>query len=181
MKDELTKLAIKYGSDRHPWSKHSYTPYYFQLFDNKRETVKKVLEIGVGEHSGLRMWRDFFPNATIYGAEIEDNRIYNEEGIRVYKCDQASDLDLKKLINEIGSDIDFVVEDASHKPEDQVFTCLTLMPLLDKNIIYIIEDVADPSIVEKIVDYKVEIPQLVKRKKRYDDTLVVVKHKNSND
>ncbi len=175
-KDELTQLAIKYGTDRHPWAKHSYTPYYYELFQNRRKSIKKILEIGVGEGKGLRMWQEFFPNAKIYGAEIDQNRIFTEDRIEVVYCDQTKQDDLTALLKKIGTDIDFVVEDASHKPEDQVFTCLSLMPYLPANVIYIIEDVADLSICEKLLTYNLEIPKLKRRRKRYDDRLIVVKH-----
>lgn len=177
MKDELTKLAIKYKTDRHPWAKHSYTPYYFDLFKDNREQIKKILEIGVGEGAGLRMWRDFFPNAIIYGADNDKNRIFEAIRIKVYECDQSQEKDLINLIKLTGADLEFVVEDGSHKPEDQIFTCKTLMPLLNKNVIYIIEDVADPTITEQLVDYNLEVPRLKRRRKRYDDRLVVVRHK----
>ena len=177
IKDDLTKLAIKYGTDRHPGSKHSYTPYYYDLFQNKRDSVKKVLEIGAGPGRGLRMWRDFFPNAMIYGADNDQNWIFKETRIEVINCDQSSKKDLMKLTKITGTDFDIVIDDASHKPEDQVLTCLTLMPLLKKDVIYIIEDVADPTITEKLDRYDLEIPSLIPKKTRYDDRLIVVRHK----
>lgn len=172
--DKLSKLAIKYGTDK--WSrKHHYTPVYYKLFNKQRKSFKKVLEIGIGEGPSLRMWRDFFPNAKIYGAEIQDNRIFEDGAIKVYKCDQSSLKDLKALIKEIGTDIDFIVEDGSHIPEHQVFTCLTLMPLLKKEAVYIIEDVADPSIFEQLsAKYDCEILTVGNR---YDDRLIIVKNK----
>ena len=180
--DLLTEIAIKYGSDRQPLSKHSYTPYYFELFKDRIGEIEKILEIGVGsDGAGLRMWRDFFPNANIYGAEIDQNRIFTDGRIQVFYCDQASQNDLMALLDKTGHDLDFVVEDASHKPEDQVFTCLTLMPYLKSDVVYIIEDVADASIVEKLSPYyDVEVPQLIPKKKRYDDRLVVVRHRKNN-
>lgn len=177
MSDDLTNLAVKYGTDRHPGSKHSYTPYYYQLLKDKQQTIKKVLEIGVGEGPGLRMWQDFFPNALIYGAEVDPNRIFKEGRIQVLKCDQSNNQDLLNVIRQTGADIDFVVEDGSHKPEDQISTCLTLMPLLKKDVIYIIEDVADLNIIKGLSEYEIEIPKLNRRKERYDDWLVVVKNK----
>lgn len=174
--DDLTKLAIKYGTDRHPWAKHSYTPYYYELFQNRRKSIKKILEIGVGEGKGLRMWQDFFPNAKIFGAEIDPARIFKEDRIEVIYCDQSKEDDLIALLKKTGTDIDFVVEDASHKPEDQVFTCLTLMRYLTKEVTYVIEDVADLSICEKLLRYNLLIPKLHRRRKRYDDRLVVVKN-----
>lgn len=178
MDDDLTKLAKKYGTDRHPDSKHSYTPYYFDLFKNQRNSITKLLEIGVGEGPGLRMWRDFFPNAMVYGGEIDDKRIFKEERIEVIKCDHSSETDLIELIKKTGNDLDFVVEDGSHKPEDQIFTCLTLMPLLNDDVTYIIEDVADLNIIKSLSDYEIEVPKLNRRKERYDDWLVVIRKKH---
>lgn len=176
--DDLTKLAVKYGTDRHPGSKHSYTPYYFNLLKAKRQKVKKILEIGVGEGPGLRMWQDFFPNALIYGAEVDPNRIFEQDRIKVLKCDQSNTEDLKNVLRQTGADIDFVFEDGSHKPEDQILTCLTLMPLLNDDVTYIIEDVADLNIIKSLSDYEIEVPKLNRRKERYDDWLVVVRKKH---
>jgi hypothetical protein len=175
MTDLLTELAIKYGTDRHPGYKHNYTPYYYDLFIDRRESIHKVLEIGVGEGPGLRMWRDFFPYARIYGIDNEPKRIFKEDRIDVFFGDQTSLESLNGIINIIGADIDFVVDDASHKPEDQIFTCLTLMPLFQKETIYIIEDVADLSIVKELTQYNLEIPALKRKRKRYDDYLIIVK------
>ncbi len=172
--DPLTKLAIKYRNDRHPGSKHSYTPYYYDLFKKKRNSIKKVLEIGAGEGAGLLMWRDFFPKAKIYGADNDANRVFEEDRIKVFLCDQSSQDNLEGLIRKIGGDIDFVVDDGSHKPEEQIFTCMTLMPLLNNNTVYIIEDVADLCIVEKLTEYNLEIPKLKWSVGRYDDRLIVV-------
>ena len=80
---ELCHLAIKYGTDRHPLSKHSYTPYYYNLLKDKRQSVKKVLEIGAAIYGGHKMWRDFFPNATIYGAEPSPQQNLSEDRIKV--------------------------------------------------------------------------------------------------
>lgn len=171
--DSLTKLAIKCGTDK--WGKHHYIPIYYDMFRNnsKRRSVKKVLEIGVGEGAGLRMFKDFFPNAMIYGAEIADDRIFKDDRIKVYKCDQTSGKDLINLFSEIGLDIDLVIDDGSHKPKDQVFTCLSTLPNLKSGCIYVIEDVADDSILQPISKYYK--PELITVGKRYDDRLVIIK------
>lgn len=174
--DDLTKLAIKYGTDK--WGKHNYTPHYYEMFKDRRESVKKVLEIGVGEGAGLRMWRDFFPNAMIYGAEIDDNRVVRlseEDRISVFKCDQSKSADLKHLIKYIGSDIDLVVDDGSHKPEHQAYTCRVLMSILNEKVTYVIEDVADEDVAIQIMKnlpgYYVNVKKVGKR---YDDRLCIV-------
>ena len=81
------------------------------------------------------MWRDFFPNAHIYGADIRPETIFNDERITTYLCDERKKEDLVNLIKNTGSDIDIFVDDGSHHLNDQIFTCKTLMPLL-KPIIF---------------------------------------------
>jgi len=175
MQDDLTQLAIKYGTDK--WGKHHYTPVYYELFKNRRETVKKVIEIGIAEGAGVRMFRDFFSHAMIVGAEVDPERMVIEKRIASIIIDQSSEPALRALVEFTGSDVDLVVDDGSHKPEHQVFTCLTLMSLLDDNVTYVIEDVADYGVYDKLrrhPEFKVSTTKL---SNRYDDRLVIVKRR----
>lgn len=174
--NELSKLAQKYGADK--WGKHSYTPYYWDLFKYKRNDIKNVLEIGAGEGASLRMWRDFFPNADIWGADNQKNRLFQEGVICVLEADQTVVEDLRRLIEVVINDIelDIVIDDGSHNPQDQLFTCMTIMPMLEKRVTYIIEDVADETIfkyLERFYDCTMN-----KFSERYDDRVITIKHKN---
>ena len=170
--DELTQLATKYGTDK--WGKHHYTPVYYDMFATRRDSVKKVVEIGAGEGASLRMWRDFFPKAVVYGMDNEENRIFNEDRITVLEGDQSNGNDLRSFISRIGWDIDLIVDDGSHKSSDQVFSCLTLMPWINKPVRYAIEDVSDPEIIKCFDRYETE---LVKCGDRNDDRLIIVRYK----
>jgi hypothetical protein len=193
----LCKLAQKYGTDKSPWISetswgHSYTPTYYEKFKDIRYSVEKVLEIGVGAGrsmprkvyklphyvmgASLYMWRDFFPEAMIYGIDILPECIFESHRIQTFFCDQANKSDLKKLIKKIGSDIDIVIDDGSHLPAHQVYTCLALKPLLKKDVIYVIEDVKDLGIVDKIKakGYEVEYTRF-KHKHGWDDRLLFIK------
>lgn len=176
--DKLTQLAIKYKTDK--WGKHNYTPVYYKLFENKgkRRAVKKVLEIGTAEGAGVYMYRDFFTHATIYGAEVDPKRVEMMRGkdrIDVMLCDQSKQIDLINLIRHTGADLDLVIDDGSHKPEDQLFTCLQLCAGLKKGAVYVIEDVADESIVKPIKEFfKNSDVQVLKLSPRYDDRLIII-------
>lgn len=158
----LCKLAYKYGTDKCPQIKHSYTPFYYKLLKPRRQSIKKVLEIGIGHfknmqeveviydpglkryyHRGasLYMWRDFLPSAQIYGADVRPETIFEDERIKTYLCDEREKEDIERLIEQTGSDIDLVVDDASHHVDDQIFLAKTLLSLLNKGVTYIIEDV----------------------------------------
>lgn len=203
----LCKIAYKYGTDKCPQLKHSYTPVYYELFKDKRDSIKKVLEMGIGyyktmEHvaviydkglkrfyqkgASLKMWRDFFPNAQIYGADIAPETMFKEERIATFLCDETKEEQIADLINQTGSDIDIFIDDGSHRWQHQAFLAKTILPMLKKDVIYIIEDVGFPQhIMEVLEDYKCSIPRLpytlykrgTMKNKIPKDRLMVVKNK----
>ena len=160
------------------------------MFKDQKDSVRKVLEIGIG-HKGnmppirgyvkgasLFMWREFFPNAQVYGADILPELVFKDVRIETFQCDQTKKDDLHELIRKTGSGIDILIDDGSHLAEDQLFTCLTLMPLLNKDVTYCIEDMKDIGIIDKIRDegYEVNYDRF-KPKLGIDDRLVIVKYK----
>ncbi len=184
---ELCNLGYKYGTDKCPQIKHAYTPFYYELLKDKRWLVKKLLELGVGrtrrnrhipeivyergivrdlqKGASLYMWRDFFPNAWIYGADGHPKTIFEDERISTYLCDVREKADLERLIENTGSDIDVVIDDASHRVDDQIFAAKTLLPLLKKDVIYIIEDVSHSKLIVRALGggYEYYLPTIYRK------------------
>lgn len=176
----LDDLMLKYKADKTPLIKHHYTDTYFELFNNRRQVIKKVLEIGTAEGASLYAWRDFFPNATIFGGEIEQERVdmmKNKDRIRVFKCDQSNEQNLKDLIYYTNSDLDLVIDDGSHVPLHQLFTCFTVFPLLNLGATYIIEDVDEASASNLFVLISKQFPknhiEMITVGERHDDRLII--------
>ena len=189
MSNPLSELAQKYGSDKCPEIKHNYTPFYYEFLKDK--DIKKIVEVGVGDAdemawsgvpnyvtgASVHMWSDFFPEAKVFGMDIKPNCVFEEGNIKTIQGNHNDRDALLNLVFTSGTDVDLVIEDGSHRPADQVFVCKTLMPLLDDNVIYIIEDVAHPEIAEQLSEYDVFIPQF-KRSSADDRVLVVTKKKH---
>jgi len=183
---KLAQLALKYGSDKCPQLHHFYTDYYAGLFIGRQQDVKKVLEIGVGwpgcmthvpnyqAGASLFMWQDYFPKALIYGTDIRPDLVFKNNRIETFLCDQTDKAGLMNLIQKIGTDIDLVIDDGSHLPEDQVFTCLTLMPILQDRVIYIIEDARDKEIAKYLKGYQVDIIRKSRMASVWDRLIKVV-------
>lgn len=57
---------------------HSYLPLYETLLKGKKDTAKKILEIGICRGGSLKLWNDYFTNATVYGIDIDDKHIMEE-------------------------------------------------------------------------------------------------------
>jgi hypothetical protein len=148
---ELCELAIKHGTDKYPW--HHYTEHYHKLFKHRRNDVKKVLEIGIGDDAmknvipdykpgaSLRMWLEYFPNAEVFALDNNPNLLINEGRIHSFFCDQGDPLQLQGVRPNIGGDFDLIVDDGCHVPEVQLLTAKILVPLLAPQGIYVIEDV----------------------------------------
>ena len=184
----LCELGLKYRTDKCPQLYHTYTPEYYRMFKDKKESFKKILELGIGtmqtmKHTtnyepgaSLRMWRDFFPNATVYGVDIAPEAIFTDERIETFQMDTTIASSLERLIRKVGSDLDLVVDDGPHAARSQIRTCRTLMPLLNKNVIYVIEDVKHTQAVkDNLPEYDVEILELEQHIGR--NNLLIVKHK----
>jgi hypothetical protein len=190
-KTELCDLALKYRTDKCEAIKHPFTHFYFDLLSPQKRSIKKVLEIGVGlkrpgSHSenrtgaSLYMWKDFLPSALIYGADIDPLTMFRDGRIKTFLCDQSKKEDLENLIRQTGSNLDLVIDDASHDPSLQISTCQTLMPLLHKDVLYIIEDVANQGIERRLRMFDTTVISLrASNGRRYpDDKLIVVRNKD---
>ncbi|OGM29340.1 hypothetical protein A2630_01990 [Candidatus Woesebacteria bacterium RIFCSPHIGHO2_01_FULL_44_10] len=182
----LCRLAHKYGTDKCPQLGHSYTPFYYQLLKNKRREVKKVLEIGIGsretmqwtpEHyqvgASLRMWRDFFPNAIVYGVDRDSTTMFKAARIKTILMSTTRVANLQKLIDDIGPDIDLLVDDGPHNERFQLQTARTIIPLIKKSCLYIIEDVTRPETVkEQLTEFDCRIVKSPDGRRQ--DNLVVI-------
>lgn len=146
-KQSLNDLGEKYGTDKSNLL-HGYLNEYESLF-KKPDEVKKVVELGLQRKSGewvnselpsLKMWLDFFPNAHIFGFDAQDLKI-DHDRVTIHKGQQGRIKHHIEFSQQIGWDIDFVIDDCSHRPTDSLLSLLFFWPRLKKGGIYIVEDV----------------------------------------
>lgn len=128
----LDELALQYGTDKAS-NLHNYTRWYARHLP-ARDTVFSLLEIGVKDGASLRMWRDYFPYAIIEGIDIRISEGLAIPGVRLLQADQ------KKL--EFGSDVSFdvIIDDGSHRWEDQQASFKALWEHVAPGGLYVIED-----------------------------------------
>lgn len=136
----LEELASRYGTDKCS-GRHDYTKYYDDIFSSRRLTVQKVLEIGVYNGASLKMWKDYFPNAVIYGLDINpDCRRCIEERIRIVISDQTDTACIPVLMED-EQFFDFIIDDGSHRSKHQIASFEMLFPYVKERGSYIVEDV----------------------------------------
>lgn len=152
----LCELAVKHETDKGPY--HGYTQMYYEALRGRRESTKKVLEIGIGyigkgypafwpHGSSLRMWQEFFPNAHIFGMDIHPEVMINEDRITSVVGDQSSVASLIDCARAMGGAFDLIVDDGSHVVEHAMLTAHVLLPFLAQDGIYVIEDMSDADTI----------------------------------
>lgn len=116
---------------------------YDQHLSEAREREITLVEIGVLDGNSLRMWRDYFPRGNINGVDISPDAARHEDKrnrIRVFIGSQNDRDFLKKMIDEVGHP-DVVIDDGSHRAEDQIISMSVLWPLVKPGGWYIVEDI----------------------------------------
>ncbi len=102
------------GKDTDKESRHQYGAQYDFVFSKAfRDSVQTVLELGVHQGGSLRLWEEYFPNASIVGVDINpDATEYASERSTVVIADQAD----KDALDEALEDgtFDVIIDDASH-------------------------------------------------------------------
>jgi predicted O-methyltransferase YrrM len=133
---ELCEIATKHRADKATtWG---YTPIYFEWLNRGAQTV---LEIGVYGGASLFTWRDFFPEARIYGVDI-DMHYFEPDGdarIKTITCDAYNRDVMAPHLAAIGP-IDFIVDDCVHMKDEQVELLNQLWPSLRPGGVYAIEE-----------------------------------------
>lgn len=202
----LSALCDQYGSDKgelrpdghpYPWPSHNYADYYEMLFRHCRHSITKVFECGLGTNNpilpssmtekgkpgaSLRVWRDYFPNAQIYGADIDRDILFTEERIKTHYIDQREPKAIEAYWQQVGeTDFDFMLDDGLHVFE--AGSCLFTHSIhhLASHGIYVIEDVTPTDLLRYkeffgktayIVDYvTLQRPRLALG----DNSLVVIR------
>lgn len=145
----LGELFVKYGTDKGIWG---YTPHYERLMESRRLEVKRVLEVGICGFrdipnnvvgASLFAWRDYFPNAHIYGIDYDNRFVFNDqERITTYQADAYDPQQLRAAMEFFGNEpFDMIVDDAVHDPLPQIQLMNMLAPYLREGGYYFMEDV----------------------------------------
>lgn len=137
----LVEIGSRHGTDK--GTRHSYLVVYDQLFVGVSSPV--LLEIGIDYGGSMRMWRERFPGGQVIGID-NDPRVFGPrgragdvEGCQVYQGD-ATDKEFVRRTFVDGS-LDIVIDDGSHRVEDQILSLCWFWGKLRPGGLYVVEDV----------------------------------------
>lgn len=138
----LQEIGLKYGTDKsgHSYKGISYLDIYHKHFEKNRLDVRTFVEIGILNGSSLKMWKEYFPNATIYGIDIDPRcKSFEDDRVKIIIGDQNDDDFLNRIKVEIPS-IDILLDDGSHITDHQIKTFSYLYNSIKEGGFYVIED-----------------------------------------
>jgi len=152
----LCQIAEKYGTDK-GLAIHGYTPHYNEAFEHRRHAVRHVFELGICGPpdvpsktigASLRMWADYFPNATITGVDVNPKWMVRASRIYTFMADETHPYTMSGPLHAglwIGNyekfGYDLIIDDAIHDPKEQLLALNTMLPFLADDGIYAMEDV----------------------------------------
>ena len=156
MNNTISYYVERYGSDK---VRSGYAQLYDSLMQNLQTSTQTLLEIGVGtlqpeipstfvgnpslypQYSpggSLRAWRDFFPNAQIYGVDVAEDCRLKEDRIETFIF---SSLDTTVSNTHFqDNSLDIIIDDGLHTGIGQLYTMYNFFNKVKYGGLYIIED-----------------------------------------
>lgn len=157
---------------------HSYLEVYERLFSPIRQSCQRVLEIGVQEGGSIALWSEYFPNADVYGFDINlDKVIVDLSNPRIHTrlCDAYSSQTFSTMEP---MSFDVIIDDGPHTKDSMITFASIYSQFLKEDGMCIIEDVQSmdwiPDILNAFPKYmKVEVIDRRDVKGRWDDIMVI--------
>jgi hypothetical protein len=151
------RVMTWYGSDKGSF-RHNYTMVYESLFKNIMNQPLRIFELGLGTNNegvkstmgtcgspgaSLRGWRELFPHALVFGADIDRCILFEEDRIKTFYCDQLDPVAIKELWarHELRNGVDIVIEDGLHTFEANVSFLQGSLDHVNPGGYYVIEDI----------------------------------------
>jgi len=151
-KSRLHDLGLKYKCDKTtvkcfccPVKKKccEKTSYLYNYEKHMKDTSKiNFLEIGVRDGASMKIWREFFSiDSKLYGIDIDPkcNHCLSLKNTSIIIGD-CNDQNIVDKIKKLNIDFNYILDDGSHTYEDISKSLEYYYPLLNRNGIYIIED-----------------------------------------
>jgi SAM-dependent methyltransferase len=183
----------KHGSDKGRF-KHNYTTVYWELFGSLRNRPLRIFELGLGTNNphlastmgvmgrpgaSLRGWRQLFPKALVFGADIDRDILFTEDRIQTFYCDQLDSNAIRDLWAQpaLQGEMDIIVDDGLHNFRGNASFLSGSLQHLRVGGVYIIEDITDGDAAE----WRKQLSAYAKRFPAYDFALAELPTKNAGD
>lgn len=188
----------KGAADGKAW--HNYTTLYHGLWGAVRDRPLRIFELGLGTNdvtlpsnmgaggrpgASLFGWAEYFPRASVFGADIDRKILFSGGRIQTYYCDQRSAPSVAALWEAPGLEqpFDIIIDDGLHEFAANVTFFENSVHKLSPTGVFVIEDVRNSNahlynakIAEwrAIYPHKFSLIQIPTAQNDCDNTVVLV-------
>ena len=182
MADSLTKLSNKYGCDKSD-KNHRYTIEYHTRFEKDRNKKFNILEYGFGRGNSVKIWMDYFVKANLVSVDnmeqLPDDKLIKQHlksgRFEFFSSDQIDKVKILEVLNKY-KNFYIIIDDASHKAEDQQYTLSFSFKFVVPDGWYIIEDLKckrNPNEKFKVkADKTLQVLQRYLKNKEFDSKIL---------
>ena len=154
----LKEILDRYGSDKA--NRHKYHNIYGAILRDKNN-IRNIFEIGLGTNyknivsnmgingkpgASLRAFRDYCPNASVFGADIDKRILFEEERIKTFYVDQTDPVTFDPILEKIPKNFDLVIDDGLHSPNANIASLEFGLKIIKVGGWVVLEDISDKSI-----------------------------------
>jgi hypothetical protein len=154
--ETLRKMFNAKGSDKS--TAHDYHYIYAPMLPEP-PSVRNLLEIGLGTNNmdvvsnmgasgrpgaSLRAFREFLPNASIYGADVDRRILFKEDRIRTFFVDQTDLVSFSEL-HSLDVKFDLIIDDGLHSPNANIAVILFGLTKLAPKGWLVVEDIGEAA------------------------------------
>ena len=166
---------------------HSYLDLYHDLLKHKKETALNVLEVGIYKGGSIKLWDDYFTNATVYGLDIMNEThvwdyLKNKDTVKLFtSTDAYNHVFVKTNFLDKNIKCDFMLDDGPHTLQSMYSFIKLYSQIMTDDGILIVEDVQSWDWIQQLTDNTpahlkefIKVYDLRPNKGRYDDIVFTI-------
>ena len=166
VRTDMCYLFESHRTDKSTW--HNYTTVYTELFSKFIGKNINFFELGIGSNNediegymsknarpgaSLYAFKEYFKDANICGADIDDRILFEDEGIWTFYVDQTDSESVKTLWNCFeDTKFDIIIDDGLHDYDANITFFENSIEMLKDGGRYVIEDIKEEQ-KSKFVNY----------------------------
>lgn len=151
---DVTTISSQFKTDKH-LGRFPHSKLYDSVLKPYKDLPIRLLEIGVNRGGSIKLWEEYFPNASIYTIDINPLcKHYETDRTHVDIVDQSKKNELLDYMAKVGGQFDIIIDDGSHMTSHQILTFNTLWPFVVEGGMFIMEDTDtsnDPSFIDSTI------------------------------
>ena len=199
---EMCRIMTRNWSDKGK-NRHNYTTIYSALFGKLRDQPLRIFELGLGTNNpelvssmgengrpgaSLRGWREIFPHALVYGADIDRDILFEEDRIKTFYCDQLDSAAIHDLWSQpaLQGLMDIILDDGLHTFEGNISFLEGSLEHLRPGGFYVVEDILQETIErwyerletiysKRFPNYEFAFVEMPNSFNDYDNNLLIVR------